>query len=640
MGFNGVDASFGNKLAHLDSLTPKQAKAAYRMLRKYRNQLAASGVNYDELEEPVIEEPVPSVNGTRQIFLNDKGHAVFDFPYDPVLVDAVKLIPGRKWNKKSKTWSVELTHPSMDMIDRFAIQYDFRLDEEIENALQEKAETMNELLGLSAAQSSSDERVNNLTVNGELREFQKAGIDYLLRSKRSFLADDMGLGKTLQSLATVEIASAFPSIIVCPAVVKLNWISEISKWFPDRSVLRIDGRNASTDLLGSNHDFYILNWDILEAWEDRLFELKAHSVIFDESHYAKNHKAKRSKSAKIVAKDPEYIFCLSGTPILNRNHELVSQLQILGRLDIFGGYWPFVKRYCGARKIQFPGRKPFWEMNESLHTEELNRILRSNCYIRRTKNDVLKDLPPKQRTFIEIEPRHMTNYRRASSNFLNWIMEKEAENEQWLASIEDMDPDAQLEAIEERRDEVEQKVERNELLMKLVELRGIATDAKMEQCIEWIEDFMESGEKLVVFVWHRRAAENISRIFSCNAITGETSHDDRFEYARDFQENPDTKMIVCNIKAGGVGINLFAAQNALFVEQDWTPGNNDQAEDRLHRIGQEGSVNCWYIIGLDTIDVHVRNLVEQKRVTVESATDGTVAKPITLKSLIREMRGG
>ena len=133
---------------------------------------------------------------------------------------------------------------------------------------------------------------------------------------------------------------------------------------------------------------------------------------------------------------------------------------------------------------------------------------------------------------------------------------------------------------------------------------------------------MESGQKLVVFTWHKTIAEEIIKEFSCVSITGSSSQEERANAIENFQYNDLVKLIVCTIKAGGVGITLTSSSNVLFVESGWTPADMDQAIDRCHRIGQKDSVTGWWLLLENTIDEDIKKLIDEKRVVVNATTEG------------------
>ncbi len=149
-----------------------------------------------------------------------------------------------------------------------------------------------------------------------------------------------------------------------------------------------------------------------------------------------------------------------------------------------------------------------------------------------------------------------------------------------------------------------------------------AARGKLEAVTRWVEDFLESGEKLVLFGWHRQVVDALSERFEAPKITGDTPAKSRQATVDRFQGDPDTRLLVCNVRAGGVGLTLTAASNVAFCELGWTSAEHDQAEDRCRRIGQRGSVNAWYLLAEDTIDTQIYALIEKKRAVVDAATEG------------------
>jgi hypothetical protein len=172
------------------------------------------------------------------------------------------------------------------------------------------------------------------------------------------------------------------------------------------------------------------------------------------------------------------------------------------------------------------------------------------------------------------------------------------------------------------RASAEARAERARQLVKIEALKSTAARGKLEAVARWVEDFLESGEKLVLFGWHREIVDTLAERFGAPKITGDTSTEDRQAAVDCFQGNPDTRLLVCNVRAGGVGLTLTASSNVGFCELGWTPAEHDQAEDRCHRIGQRDSVNAWYLLAEDTIDTQIHALIEKKRAVVEAATEG------------------
>lgn len=349
----------------------------------------------------------------------------------------------------------------------------------------------------------------------------------------------------------------------------------------------------------------------------------------------KNHKAKRTETAQALVDGVSTVLCLTGTPIMNRPQELVSQLKILGRLEEFGGWYNFVRRYCNAYKDSYG-----WNMSGAAHLEELNDKLREVCFIRRLKSEVLKELPAKQRSEIMVELSNKAEYDRAEADVVNWIKERVKSDADFHRQIEHMPEEIQETIIANRADAKAASAAQAETLVRIESLKQLSAEGKMEAVGEWIEDFIDSGEKLVVFATHKTIVKRLAERFNADSITGDTPIEKRQAAVDRFQNDPESKVMVCNIQAGGVGITLTAASNVAFVELGWNPAAHDQAEDRCHRIGQTDSVTAYYFIGENSIDEWIYDLIEEKRVVVDAATDGVVREKRTagmMKDLVKKL---
>jgi SNF2 family DNA or RNA helicase len=214
----------------------------------------------------------------------------FQFPYNRKTVDDVKEIAGRKWNADKLCWTAPLTMENLKAAIAFGRKWDLEVVPEIKEAYEELQEGSEEAKELSRAK---DADLATPTVNGELYGFQKAGVIYALKKKRVLIADEMGLGKTVQALVTVELADAYPAVVVVPAAVKFNWEKEVAKWLPHRSSVVLSGRTVPWDI-EIDADFVVINYDVLSPWLDTLKGLEPKTVIFDESHYLKNSRTQRT----------------------------------------------------------------------------------------------------------------------------------------------------------------------------------------------------------------------------------------------------------------------------------------------------------------------------------------------------------
>lgn len=445
-------------------------------------------------------------------------------------------------------------------------------------------------------------------VAGTLRPFQGAGVEYALRARRTFLADEPGLGKTVQALATLEAARAWPALVVCPASLRLNWLREAARWIPSRTA-----RALVSDWEPDAADLSVASYDILHRLVEPVTRRPPRAVALDESHFCKNPAARRTRAAMAIAAalDPDAIaLLLTGTPVLNRPAELIPQLRLLGHLDAVGGARAVLRAHEEAGQL-----------------EVLHRRLRRTGYVRRRKADVLAQLPAKQRVVVPIELDNRAEYAAVQADIAGWVRANAEADARFHESIRDLPPAQREAAVRERGRAAEQRARRAEALVRLQKLGLVAARGKLTAALEWIQAFLDTGEKLVIFCHHHEIADLTRNTFADAALaTGQISADERALQIARFQEDPDCRAIVCSLHAAGVGVTLTAASNVAFLELGWTPAVHDQAEDRVHRIGQHASVTAWYLLAADTIDERISDVIERKRRLVSAATDGTLAR--------------
>ncbi len=553
-------------------------------------------------------------------------HATPVFPYDPDLVYFVKGLGASPLyqDKKIIRWQMEMTPETLAAL--IANRDNPML--EISPAIWAAFEIMKEQKAINYELSAADGPREDVKVNpyldSVLKDYQKAGIEYMSRNGRGvLLGDEMGLGKTLQVLATIERMKYYPALIICPAVVKYNWLRECEKWLPNRKAALIDSY-AKDEKASGPAEIFIINYDLIKKYWLFIDSGLWNVLICDESHYLKNYEARRTLQVQEIAKDIPHKFLLSGTPVLNRPVELIPQLSILGLLNDFGGFWPFANRYCQAIKApKYKGGRPVWDLSGAANLDELNKKMREIGYIRREKKTVLKELPEKTRIPLWVKIDNGPEYTKAESDVIEYLKESARVDSAYLESISGFALELQYDLIAKYRQEKAYKAARAEALVKMGVLKQLAARGKISAATAWILDYFENTDsKLVVFAWGSQVIRDICETFQCETITGETSAEDRARIVESFQTNPDVKMIVCNIQAGGVGITLTAADTSLFLEQGWNPGTMDQAEDRIHRIGQVNAVKIYYMLGEGTIDRGTWELIETKRQIVNASVDG------------------
>lgn len=328
----------------------------------------------------------------------------------------------------------------------------------------------------------------------------------------------------------------------------------------------------------------------------------------------KSPTAQRTKSAIKMAKSaPKHgiVLCLTGTPVTNRPAEYASQLDIIGKLKEFGGLWGFYRRYCSA----FQDRFGQWNINGHSHLDELNDRLRGTCYIRRTKSQVLSELPPVIHSPLVVEGTEagLKEYRKAEQDIIKYITDRAKE-----IAIE-LGESPYSAAVVARI-----KAESNEHLVKLSVLRRLAAKAKMPMVEEWVQSRIDDGKKVVIAAHHRDVVDELARRFGNLRIQGGMDVADVEAQKARFQDEPveTAPVIVLSIQAAKTGHTLTASQDILFVELPYTPADLDQTYSRLHRIGQKGSVTTTYMLVEGTIDEEIYALIERKRKVVNAATEG------------------
>ena len=592
-----------------------------------------NGAKWDKVEK-VWKVPVGSIREAREFALKHKfmisdeilrftaprrqvGKGVYlkndwvfiQFPYDKVVLTSVKKIPGVTWDNKEMAWRAPKTSAKETI--SWANEFQVSVAPEVH---QEASVISRRLDELKEASRSVDAQVEVPQLKGNLLPYQRAGVAYAARAKRSFIADEMGLGKTIQAIATLEYASVgadvYPAVVVCPPNLVLNWKSEWNRWLPDRRIAVVTNRKDFPTQ--GEYDVVVVGYSNISHWEKQLLGHK--SYVFDESHYAKSPSAQRTKAAikmaKTAAKDG-IVLCLTGTPVTNRPAEYASQLDIIGKLKEFGGLWGFYRRYCAAYQDSF-GQ---WNISGHSHLDELNDRLRGTCYIRRTKNQVLSELPPviHDPVIVEGTDAGMKEYKKAEKDIIKYIADRARE----IALELGKSPHSA--AVVARI-----KAESNEHLVKLSVLRRLAAKAKMPIVEEWVKERLENGKKVVIAAHHRDVVDDLARKFGGLKIQGGMDVNDVELNKKRFQELDvdGAPVIVLSIQAAKTGHTLTAAQDILFVELPWTPADVDQTYSRLHRIGQEGSVTATYMLAADTIDEEIYKLIERKRTVVNAAVEG------------------
>ena len=567
-----------------------------------RDFAARHGYSLSE-EVMLFTPPRHRVDGS-SVTLGQDGYIHLAFPYDRVKIASVKQIPGVTWDAETKAWKAPIT--AVDEAVSWANIFSVPVDTLV---MVERAVVKSELNTLREASRSVDADITISGLQGSLFPYQKAGIAYAMRAERCFIADEMGLGKTLQGMGALELLHAYPAVVVCPPNLVLNWQKEYLRFMPHRSVKVVTNRSE----FPSGYEVVIVGYSNISTW---VRQLSSHNgYIFDESQYVKTRTAQRTKAAKKIARSTAGapIFMLTGTPVASRPAEYASQLDIIGQIDKFGGEWGFYRRYCAAYKDRY-GQ---WHLEGHSNLEELNDKLRSTCYIRRTKPEVMEELPPVLHSPVLVDgtPAVMKEYREAEADIVQYLIDRaKAIAKELGLSVGSAAVRAKFAA------------ESHTHLVKMSVLRRLAAKAKMAHAHEWIESRVEEGRKVVVAAHHRDIVDAVAARYGGLKIQGGMAVEEVERAKERFQEDAveQSPVIVLSIQAAKTGHTLTASQEILFIELPWVPTDVSQTYSRLHRIGQQGSVTATYMLTAGTVDEHIYQLLEDKQVVVDQATEGNL----------------
>ena len=527
------------------------------------------------------------------------------FQYHPMLVKCIKRIPDARYRADGKYWEV-----GKDKVVYLQKMGTWARDNHFVSQVLwlEDNEPVNTYEPLPLPELKVP---HNLLI--EPYDYQKQGIAYALEKKRCILGDEQGLGKTIEAIGLLTASQAFPALIICPASLKINWQRELKKFGGLNATILDDKNRASWQrfwlvkkLNGAPiSEVFICNYESLRKFFVRKinrevrFTLKSvqfderinlfKSVIIDESHKCKTSSTQQSKFVQGICIGKEYVIELTGTPVVNNNIDLIQQLNIMNRLEDFGGYTKFMARYCAG-------------MHKSSHLKELNYLLRKNCFVRRLKKNVLLQLPEKTRSYLVTDIDNMKEYREAERDIINY-----------LVKYQDAD------------DDKIQRTIRGAIMVKMGVLKQISAKGKVKGAIDIIHNTIdgEDGQKLIVFCYLKEVVQILKKEFKgAVSVTGDDNAQQKQLAVDKFQNDEKCKLIILNYKSGGVGLTLTAASNVLFVEFPWTAADCVQAEDRAHRNGQKNAVNCVYLLGEGTIDEYMYKLIQTKK-TISDGVTGT-----------------
>jgi SWI/SNF-related matrix-associated actin-dependent regulator 1 of chromatin subfamily A len=435
-----------------------------------------------------------------------------------------------------------------------------------------------------------------------LMPYQVEGVEFLQRANaRAILGDEQGLGKTLEVLALIKLhmKELLPAVITVPSSVKFQWLHEIINKCGVQGFLTqvIDSGKV---LAAPGFDIYITTYDLLKNEDAFKFvqgDIKL--LVLDEAQRIKNHLSGRAKAVQkfVKAMGIEHIIPMSGTMIKNNAGEYFTSLNLVNS-RMFPQYAKFIEQECDSYHNGY-GYKIGGLKNPQLFREKTQDFI-----IRRRQKDVLADLPELSRKFYHVELDKRLN------PVYGKLME-ELEEEYYNEDTSGFEKSGNMLAIMNR-------------------LRQITGISKTVECVDFVTEFIESTDRKIVVFAHHHAAEDKLEI-ELNNWLAENDYKwkvVRFRAGNDFHvtgerfRESDSRIMIASTQAGGVGGNLQFVSDAVMLERQWNPGDEEQAEKRHHRYGQKNAVSVTYMIASGTIDEYFTELVERKRAIVSSSLDG------------------
>ncbi len=412
---------------------------------------------------------------------------------------------------------------------------------------------------------SMPERVapSSSVFEGRLTEFQQEGLGFLLRTDRCLLADEMGLGKTVQALAMLAETGSYPAIIIAPAHLMRNWQNEIARFIhkPDGSPIEVHIIKGLTPYELPKADIYLMHYLLLRGWKETLPLLGLPTVIFDEVQELRHSGTEKYSAASLLAQNAERVVGLSGTPIYNRGAEIWNVINILD-FHFLGDYDSFTREWCYGYGNQIVAKPEL--LGEKLRSEGI--------MLRRTKREVLKDLPPKRRLVMSVDSDEFV-YKRLMQPVWQTLLEMK----------QNTDATASQRAI------WEMEIEQGE--------RQATGVAKAPYVAQFVRALLEADEKVLLFAHHHQVMDIYKRELAAHSpafITGRETPAMKERAVERFMTGK-TNLCCVSLRAAS-GLNLQRASCVVFGELDWSPAVHSQAEDRAHRMGQTDSILCYYLV--------------------------------------------
>ncbi|MCG8571109.1 MAG: DEAD/DEAH box helicase [Spirochaetes bacterium] len=474
--------------------------------------------------------------------------------------------------------------------------FDLPLLEEIDNCEVTKTATLDQKDFFQATQDLSIKRFEHPPINGQLRDYQYFGYQWLMLLNQyqlsGCLADDMGLGKTVQVLSL--LTSLYPkkphqsSLIILPRTLIFNWLEEIKKFCPELTVYTYYQKNRNiNEAMG--HQVILTTYTLIRNDNEIFREREFYYIVLDEAQSIKNLSSQITRAVHQLKS--RYRIAISGTPVENNLTELYSIFSFLNQ-KMFKNFTDFNRKYT----------YPIEKENDSEAIRDLRKKIQPFT-LRRLKKEVAKDLPDKveQTLFVDMNPAQKKLYLSRKHFFYHQIKGRISDNglnKSQIYIFQAMNELRQIAAIPELKSD------------------QMIQSSKRELLREHIEDITANGHKALVFSNYISSLENISndlKSLKINYLLMSGATKNRQALVNQFQSQSNIKVLLMTLKVGGVGINLTEAEYVYIFDPWWNFAAEQQAVDRAYRIGQKNTVFCYKIITKDSIEEKIYQLQNQKR---------------------------
>ena len=498
--------------------------------------------------------------------------------------------------------------------------------------------------------------VPTLTPTGKpLFPHQQEGATFMLETlnrtvglKGGLLADEMGLGKSATAIITANLLTHDKPegghiLVVVPATLKLNWAKEIRMWIgADETV---DVVNGTKNGLDPTARWTVINYNILTKLRDQLEAIPFDVCLMDEAHYCKERGTNWTKTLLgapgqkgepedfgLLSKIPA-CFPMTGTPMLNRPKELFTLLKAINHPLARKGFFNFGTRYCAGHRNAYG-----WDFSGASNIVELGEKM-GDAYLRRKKSLVMS-LPPKMpnQIDIELEPSQLKEYREMASG----VLERTRKGKAKAKAVETTEAAGVGVEIEEPEVDLAPE-EQDTILGELNRMKMATALVKTQFSLELAQGIVEQGNKVIIFSNYLKVLDDLQEHFGDLAvrIDGSVTQARRQQAVDRFQEDGSVQVFLGQMQAAGIGITLTRAQDIIVNDLPWTPGLLSQAEDRAHRIGQQGTLSIHYPTVSGTFDAQLLKVLNHKRAVIgafeSSADEAAALESSSSKSMLHEL---